>query len=148
MGLTSVDNTKVGRGVGCGVTTKRNSTMISDSGGYHDALGHLRRDRSSTDPFRGVLLKASDGKCSPRVDLAIRKEDVGWIHEPSTVSLVEGVDVRLRGDSSLWERAQAGLLLVFHAQELRLNASVVVGIGSLIETYPHAYNQTKSQTTR
>ena len=115
--------------------------MISYSGRYYDALGHLHRDRSSTDPLRGVLLKTSNGKRPPRVNLAVREENVGWVHVPSAVSFVEGIDIRFRWNRSLGERAQTGLLLVIQSYELRLNTSVVVRISGLVETYTHPYNQ-------
>ena len=146
MDLSSVDDTKVRRLIGYGVTTKRNSIMISDSEKWHDAPGHLRRDCSSTDPVRGVVLKTSDRKRSPRVNLAIREENVGWIHVPSTIGFVEDIDLRLRGDCSFWERAQAVFLDVILGQELRLNAMIVFGIIALEETYKHAYSQTRPRT--
>lgn len=80
--------------------------------------GHSRRDGNSSDPFRGVLLEASDRERPPRVNLAIREENVGWVHEPSTVSIVENMDVGLRGDCSLWERVETALLESLLGQEL------------------------------
>ena len=65
---------------------------------YHDVVGRLRGDRSSTDPLRSVLFEATDRKCSPGIDLTIREENVSWVHAPSTVSRVDGTDVRLSGD--------------------------------------------------
>jgi hypothetical protein len=131
----SVDDAKVGRVVGRCITTERNSVMISDSRRYYNAQGNLRRDRDSTDPSRGVLLKASDRKCSPRIVLAICEENVGRVHVPPAVNFVESADVGLRGDRSLWESAQALLLKVIQSRELRLDASVVVRISTLEETY-------------
>jgi len=118
--------------------------MISDYGRYYDAPGRSRRDCCSSDPIRGVPLKASDRKSPPRIDFAIREENVGWVHVPSTVSIVEGTDIGFRGDRSLWETVQTVLLLhVRLGQEPRLNAPVVGRIGGLEETCIHTYNQTK-----
>ena len=100
--------------------------------------GHLRRDRNGTNPLWGVLLNATDRKRSPRVDLAIREENVGGVHMPSAVSFVEDIDWRFRGDCSLWERFQAVFLDILLRQEQGLNALVVVRISTLEETYPHA----------
>lgn len=113
---------------------------VSDYGRY-GTPGHSRGDNGGSNPARGVLLEASDRKRSPRVDLAIREEDVGWIHEPSTVSFEEGANVGFRGDRSLWESAQAVLLDGCLAQELRLDALVVVRISTLEETYIHVWDQ-------
>ena len=66
---------------------------------------------------------------------------------PSTVSLVEGIDVRFIWDCSLWERVQAGLLLVLHSYELRLNTSVVVRISSLVETYTRVQSDRAANPT-
>ena len=120
--------------------------MIREPGRHHNAPRHLRRDHDITDPIRSVLLKASDGKRSPRVDLAIREENMGRVHIPPAVDTVDGIDVRLRGDRSLREKIQADLLDGRLAQELRLNASVVVGISTLEETYRRAYNQIRLRT--
>lgn len=121
------------------MTTERNEITISDCGGHH-APGHSRGDSSGSDPLRGILLEASDRECPPRINLAIREENVGWVHVPSTISIVEGVDIGLRGDRSLWESIQTVLFDVRLAQELRLNAPVVVRISTLEETYTRVSN--------
>lgn len=72
--------------------------------------------------------------------MAIREENVGWVHVPSTISIVEGIDIGLRGDRSLWESIQTVLFDVRLAQELRLNAPVVVRISTLEETYTRVSN--------
>ena len=139
MGLPSVNNTEVGRRIGRSVTTERNEITISDCGRYH-APGNSRGNSSGSDPLRGILLEASDRERPPRINLAIREENVGWVHAPSTISIVEGVDVGLRGDRPLWESIQTVLFNVRLAQELRLNAPVVVRISTLEETYTRTSN--------
>jgi hypothetical protein len=82
---------------------------------YRDTLGHLRRDGNGTDPLRGVVLEATNRKRSPGIDLAIREENVGRVHVPPAVNVVEATDVRFRGDRSLRESVQAILLGVLQA---------------------------------
>ena len=65
---------------------------------------------------------------------------------PSTVSIVEDVDLGLRRNCSFWESCQAVFLHVLLSQELGLNASVVVGISTLEKTYARAHSQTRPRT--
>jgi hypothetical protein len=85
---------------------------------YNDTLGYLRRDHNGTDPLRGVVLEATNRKRSPGIDLAIREENVGRVHVPPAVNIVEATDVGFRGDRSLWESVQTILLDVLLAREL------------------------------
>jgi hypothetical protein len=54
------------------------------------------------------------------------------------ITIEERLEVGLSGDRSLWESVQTIFLDVFLAQESRLDASVVVRIGTDEETYPRA----------
>jgi hypothetical protein len=85
--------------------------------------------------MRGVCLDTTDRKRSPRVDSTIREHNVGRVHEPSTVSLVDVLNSRLWGDRSLWESVQTCLFDSCLRQELRLNTSGVVRVGAYEETY-------------
>ena len=120
------------------VTTKRNEIMISDCGMYCAAPGHSRRGDDRSEPLRSIMLEAGDRKRPPWVDLTVREENVTRVHAPSTVSIVEGANIRPRGDRSLWESAQAVFLDVRLTREFRLNASSVVRTGALEETYMDA----------
>lgn len=139
MGLFSVDNAKVTRGVRRSATTKKNGITISGCG-RDGASGHSRRNRTDPNPLRSILLEAGDRERPPRVDLAIGEEDVGWVHIPSAVTVDESRDVGLRGDRTLWKSAQTTFLEVLLTQELRLDASVVVRTSTLEETCTRAFN--------